>query len=168
MGFKSVIFSCEEVMPIIRVLNLSMQAFYRLVRNLDFYTDVNELSGDMRYEPFRNPVIWGNPRWFFSPYAGIGLGIFKFNPKTMYNGTEVELQPLGTEGPNNTYSLTQLSVPISIGLKLNSPNRKYAIGIDFTYHFTNTDYLDDVSTVYADPSSFNGSTELNSHRHRLS
>jgi len=60
--------------------------------------DVNELSLDIRYEPFRNPIMWSNPRWFFSPYAGLGIGIFKFNPKTGYNGQEIELQPLTTKG----------------------------------------------------------------------
>lgn len=135
-------------------------AFFRLVRNLSFSSDVNELSLDIRYEPFRNPVIWSNPRWFFSPYVGLGLGIFKFNPKTSYLGEEIELQPLGTEGPKNRYSLTQFSLPFSLGLKINAPNRKYAIGIDFTYHYTTTDYLDDVSTVYADPSLFTGNNEL--------
>jgi hypothetical protein len=134
-------------------------AFFRLVRNLDFYTDVNELSLDIRYEPFRNPHNWNKPGCFLSPSFGLGVGVFKFNPKTNYQGNEIELQPLGTEGPNK-YKLTQFSLPLSVGLKLNSPNRKYAIGLDFTYHFTTTDYLDDVSTIYVDPSLFAGSNEV--------
>jgi hypothetical protein len=141
-------------------------AFYRTVRNLSFYSTVNQLRFDFRYEPLRSAKRWKTPNWFLSPYIGAGFGIFSFNPKTMYNGNEVELQPLGTEGQGNgsnssKYSLVQISLPLSLGFKLNTPNRKFALGLDFTYCYTATDYLDDVSTVYADPSTFSGSGESN-------
>lgn len=136
-------------------------AYYRLVRNLSFHSNVEELTLDFRYEPFRNPAIWYNAHWFLSPYAGLGLGIFHFNPRAIYQNEEIDLQPLGTEGQGyagygTRYSLFQLSIPFSIGFKVNDPSRKFAIGLDLTYHFTTTDYLDDVSTVYPDPAIYTG------------
>ena len=127
--------------------------YARYLRNLSFYTDLYELSTQFTYEPYRNDKRWFNYRWFASPYISAGLGIFKFNPKTMLNGTEYELQPLGTEGQGlpgqeDKYSLTQISLPISLGLKVYSPNRRIAISMDFSYRLTNTDYLDDVSGYY--------------------
>ena len=40
---------------------------------------------------------------------------------------------------------------MGVGAKFNI-NRKYALGLELGYRYTFTDYLDDVSTVYASPS----------------
>lgn len=127
--------------------------YARYLRNLSFYTNLYELSTQFTYEPYRNDKRWFNYNWFASPYVSAGVGVFKFNPKTMYNGTEYELQPLGTEGQGlpgqqDKYSLTQISFPVSLGLKVYSPNRRIAISMDFSYRLTTTDYLDDVSGNY--------------------
>ena len=138
----------------------------RLVRNLSFHTAVNSLSFDVRYEYFRTEDAWGTNynneynSWIVSPYAAAGLGIFSFNPKTWYYGEEIELQPLGTEGQGikpygQKYSLTGLILPFSLGIRFIEPNRVYSISVDFTYTYTFTDYLDDVSgKYYADPAVF--------------
>jgi len=138
----------------------------RLVRNLSFHTAVNSLAIDVRYEPFRTEETWGTSynadynRWVISPYAGAGIGLFHFNPKTWYKGEEIELQPLGTEGQGikpygEKYSLTGLILPFSLGIRFIDPGRVYSVGIDFTYTYTFTDYLDDVSRKsYVDPSVF--------------
>jgi hypothetical protein len=127
--------------------------YTRYLRNLSFYTDLYELSTQFTFEPYRNDKRWFNYRWFASPYMSAGVGIFKFNPKTILNGTEYELQPLGTEGQGlsgqqDKYSLAQISFPIALGLKVYSPNRRMAISMDFSYRLTTTDYLDDVSGNY--------------------
>lgn len=133
--------------------------FYRLVRNLNFYTAVNQFSFSTLIEPFKKEDKMDEGLSFLSPYIGVGLGIFSFNPKTMYNGTEVELQPIGTEGQGlsgykSKYNLTGLSIPISLGIKYYFPNRTINLALDFTYNFTNTDYIDDVSGNYADEQVF--------------
>jgi hypothetical protein len=138
----------------------------RLVRNLSFHTAVNSLTVDVRYEYFRTEDVWGSSynseynNWIISPYAGAGIGLFSFNPKTWYQGEEIELQPLGTEGQGikpygQKYSLTGLILPFSVGIRFIEPNRVYSVGIDFTYTYTFTDYLDDVSSKsYIDPAVF--------------
>ena len=74
-------------------------------------------------------------------------------------GQEIELRPLYTEGQGliagtQTYSLYQMSQPISLGIKCYTANRKFSFGVEACYRFTSTDYLDDVSYQYVDPSIF--------------
>ena len=66
------------------------------------------------------------------------------------------MQPLNTEGqglasfPNRTpYSLFSGSVLGGIGIKF-LLNENLTLGIDISANYTFTDYLDDVSTTYAD------------------
>jgi hypothetical protein len=132
---------------------------YKHYRNLSFYTDVMEASASVAFEPFRTGKRWKNRNFLLSPYAEIGLGIFKFNPKTNLAGQEIELRPLYTEGQGliagtQTYSLYQMSQPISLGIKCYTANRKFSFAVEACYRFTSTDYLDDVSHQYVDPSIF--------------
>lgn len=132
---------------------------YKHNRNLSFFTDVLEGSASVAFEPFRTGKRWKNHNFLVSPYAEIGLGVFKFNPKTILNEQTIELEPLHTEGQGlipgtNTYSLFQLSQPISLGIKCYTANRKFSFGIEACYRFTSTDYLDDVSYQYVDPAIF--------------
>jgi Domain of unknown function (DUF6089) len=131
-------------------------AFYRKNRNLSFHTAINQGFVDARIEPFRTPKSWTSGKMHISPYASLGFGFFKFNPKTMYNGQEYELQPLGTEGQglpgyNAPYSLFEIGVPLGLGIRVTDKNRKYAISLDFNNTFTFTDYIDDVSSYYVNP-----------------
>lgn len=129
-------------------------AYYRWIRRLSFHTTVNEGFIDLRYEPFRTSKRWDRARFNVSPYVGLGVGFFQFNPKTFTNsGQEVALQPLGTEGQGIAgypapYSLFQLVIPVNLGVRFTPPSRKFSIGINFNYNHTFTDYLDDVSTTY--------------------
>lgn len=143
-----------------KVEKIGDDAYARKARNLSFFTAVNSLALDIRYEYFRTEDVWDLPdHWIISPYAGAGLGLFSFNPKTMYQGEEIELQPLGTEGQGikpygKKYNLIGLILPLSLGVRFIEPNRLWTAGIDFTYTYTFTDYLDDVSTTYVDPAVF--------------
>lgn len=125
----------------------------RQVRNLSFHTAVNAGFIDLQIEPFRNKKSWGSYKLIFSPYVGAGVGFFQFNPKTMYNGQEVALQPLGTEGQGlpgyaQKYRLVDIMIPVNAGVKVYFPSRRVSLAIDFNYNHTFTDYIDDVSTVY--------------------
>lgn len=93
-----------------------------------------------------------------TPYAFLGIGVFHFDPFVRYGdkNEKVYLQPLGTEGQGlpeypgkEMYKLTQLMVPIGGGI-LWHVNDKWQVGIEFRNNFTFTDYIDDVSTTYAD------------------
>jgi hypothetical protein len=139
----------------------------RRIRNLSFHTTVNSGFLDLQIEPFRTPKAWGKHSILLSPYIGGGIGFFRFNPKTMYNGSEVELQPLGTEGQGlagyaKKYRLVELVVPVNVGFKVYMPSRRVSIGLDLNYNHTFTDYIDDVSTVYPNPVDFQNAYQATS------
>ncbi|SFE25141.1 Outer membrane protein beta-barrel domain-containing protein [Chitinophaga sp. CF118] len=122
-------------------------------RNLSFNTNVWELGlqGDFnffRFEP-------GSLGYRFTPYFTGGASLFYFNPYAYLNGKKYSLQPLGTEGQGTAmfpsrkpYSLVSTAYLVGGGFKYNL-SRKVNVGLEVLYRFTNTDYLDDVSTTYA-------------------
>ncbi len=125
---------------------------YRIRRNLSFRSPIIEASLMGEYN------FWG---WqgesytrTLTPYLEGGLAIFHFNPQALYNGQWVDLQPLGTEGQGlpsykgkAPYRLTQISVPLGIGIKVRL-GEHWCIAADCAFRKTFTDYLDDVSTFF--------------------
>ncbi len=92
----------------------------------------------------------------YSPYAFVGLAAFKFDPYAYdVNKNQVFLKPLSTEGQGiagydtKPYKLTQLAIPFGIGVKF-AVTDNFRIGLEGGLRKTFTDYLDDVSTGYAD------------------
>lgn len=123
----------------------------RNARNLNFRNDVFELNAQVQYIFYE---VYGLGRSFrhednFRMYIGLGAGLAYHNPKTTYNGEYVELRPLTTEG----YDYTKVTgvIPATGGFCFTF-DKQYRIGFDLTWRTTFTDYLDDVSTTYADPS----------------
>ncbi len=124
-------------------------------RNLSFDSDIYEIAGMLEVNMFKFSAIASEN--IFTPYVALGFGAFRFDPRTDYQGQRIRLQPLGTEGqgtsaaPNNQkYSLTQLNIPFGGGVKFKLADNITGFA-DFTWRRTFTDYLDDVSTLYADP-----------------
>ena len=126
---------------------------FQKYRNLSFNTDVWEFSVNGTFNFFRfQPGFEG---YDYTPYVGLGVGVFSFDPYAYLNGQKFMLQPIGTEGqgsplyPNRKpYSTNAISIPLTLGFKYAiSPSLN--IFSEFQYRFTNTDYLDDVSTTYA-------------------
>ncbi|HOA37195.1 MAG TPA: hypothetical protein PLQ65_04065 [Flavihumibacter sp.] len=98
----------------------------------------------------------------FRPYALIGVGVFHFNPQGTdpATGLWVNLKELSTEGqgfaeyPNRKpYKLTQLNIPIGVGIKYFISDRT-SLALEVVHRKTFTDYIDDVSTNYIDPALF--------------
>ncbi len=99
------------------------------------------------------------------PYGVLGVGVFHFNPQgslTDANGntTWYYLKPLHTEGEGfaeypqrKNYSLTQVNIPMGFGAKYYVSDR-VSLSMEVLYRKTFTDYIDDVSTTYIDPSLF--------------
>ena len=79
-----------------------------------------------------------------------GLGVAYHNPKALYQGDWVALRPLMTEGQDKAYSPFVLTIPMGIGFRMGI-SKMWRIGMEVSYVKTFTDYMDDVSTVYADP-----------------
>jgi hypothetical protein len=87
-------------------------------------------------------------------YGFIGIGAFHFNPKALYNGAWVNLQPLSTEGQGlpggpKPYRRVSVCIPFGLGYRLNI-SRKLTLGLEYNFRKTFTDYIDDVSGVYYD------------------
>jgi len=124
-------------------------------RNLSFKSSIFEFSSQLELNFL--PYITGNTKKdYFTPYIFGGIGVFGFKPKANYNGTWYNLQPLGTEGQGTStsdlqrYSLMKVSFPFGLGFKY-SVGKYFCIGFEWGLRKTTTDYLDDVSTTYADP-----------------
>jgi hypothetical protein len=84
-----------------------------------------------------------------------GLGVFYFNPKSEYDGKWYALRPIGTEGQNfmatrKPYSRVQLCIPSGIEVSY-AASRYWTWSFEIGPRFTFTDYIDDVSTSYANP-----------------
>jgi hypothetical protein len=131
-------------------------------RNLSFNTDIWEfaVNGDFNFFKF----IPGDPRYPFTPYVTLGLGVFSYNPYAYLNNTKIFLRPLGTEGQNidykgidgktrKPYGSMALCIPIGFGIKYNV-SEKVNISFEITQRLTATDYLDDVSTTYVGADKF--------------
>lgn len=130
------------------------QVSRKRIRNLNFRSNMLDvgLQGEINLTGFEIT----NPQYTTSPYIFAGLSIFRFNPMALYNNEWVPLQPLGTEGQGTTkyndrekYALTQISIPFGAGYKIGL-NRNWAIGLEFGFRKTFTDYLDDVSKTYVE------------------
>jgi len=121
-------------------------------RNLAFETALSEFSILGEYyllNLYENRI---------SPYAFVGMAVYHFNPYA-YNGTteKIFLQPLSTEGQGlpgypekETYGLTQFAIPFGGGVKFVITENLH-VGLEASFRKLFTDYLDDVSTTYADP-----------------
>jgi hypothetical protein len=126
-------------------------------RNLSFNTNVWELGlqGDFNFYRF----LPGEPEFRFTPYVTFGVSAFNYDPYAYLNGQKYFLRQLGTEGQaidslhRKPYSSMAIAFPFGVGVKY-SINDRINIGFEVVYRFTNTDYLDDVSTTYIDPALF--------------
>jgi len=122
-------------------------------RNLRFFSPLWDTSIRVEWYPFTANATY---KQVLLPYLSFGGSFFSFNPQAAYLGQIYELQPLNTEGQglasfaNRTpYNLYSGSVLGGIGIKF-LLNENLTLGIDISANYTFTDYLDDVSTTYAD------------------
>lgn len=134
----------------------------RYERNLSFRSPITEILLVAEFHPV---YIFGNftdehypPA--LSPYLLAGVGYFHFNPQTQLNGVWIDLQPLRTEGQGfkeyperQLYKLNQLNIPLGIGVKYEL-STFFNIRAEAVLRKIQTDYLDDVSKRYIEPSLF--------------
>jgi len=126
----------------------------RQARNLSFKTDLMELMGTVEWNFFqqtkmspRTSIVSksGKKRMDFRAYFFTGFGAIFFNPRAELNGKSYNLRPLQTEG--TAYSPITWSAPVGLGFAY-TINKKIRIGMDASYRFTGSDFLDDVSGRY--------------------
>ena len=127
-------------------------------RNLSFNSNVWELAlqGDFNFFKF----VPGSYDHRFTPYVTIGASTFSYDPYAYLGGQKYFLRPLGTEGQGSAaypdrkpYSSMAFAIPFGVGVKY-SLNERINVGFEVLHRFTNTDYLDDVSTTYVGADKF--------------
>ncbi|MEO5681482.1 MAG: DUF6089 family protein [Chitinophagaceae bacterium] len=128
----------------------SRQADLR-ARNISFKTKITEANLLLDYN------ILNLNYHKFTPYVFAGVAVFHYNPYAYDStGNKIFLQPLSTEGQGlaaypdrKLYYLTQFAIPFGGGLRWRFTDNitlSYELGLRKTF----TDYLDDISTTYAD------------------
>lgn len=132
---------------------------------LNFRSNLSEFSAQLVFEFFGYDAAhrhvtynyWYGYRSYITPYVYAGISLFHFNPEANFNGDWVTLQPIGTEGQYlssgtnpKPYSLYQIAIPFGFGIRTRISDR-IDISVDVGFRKTFTDYLDDVSTNFPDP-----------------
>lgn len=120
------------------------------VRNLSFTSSNFEGAVGIMYDLVyfdRNYHL----RAKLTPYLFAEIGLLYYNPKAKYNGQNVALRPLMTEGVK--YGKFTPSIPLGGGVRYQI-NDFMDLSVELAYRKTFTDYLDDVSTTYKDNTSF--------------
>jgi hypothetical protein len=138
---------------------VASSTFGRYERNLSFKSKITDIQLAVEIHPlFFKYYDEDEPR--FSPYAVIGAGYYSFDPKGYLNGNWYSLQPLHTEGQGFPgyrnripYKLNQLNIAVGLGVKY-EVNSFLNARLEIVHRILSTDYLDDVSTTYVDPSLF--------------
>lgn len=122
-------------------------------RNLSFKSKIYEGAFGVEVNMFKYSIAsMKNP---ITPYFFYEIGYMRMNPQVDYNGNEIDLRSIGTEGQGTNlsdkspYSLNQIVMPLGIGIKFNLANR-LAMSFEYGVRKTFTDYLDDVSGNYVD------------------
>lgn len=128
-------------------------------RNLMVINEVMEYSvmAELNYRDY----VVGVPRRRLMPFMMAGVAVFTHDPSALDDfGNPVPLQPLSTEGQGfvegaDPYLLGGVAIPYGIGLK-GTLGEAMSFQMEFGARKLWTDYLDDVSTVYVDPSLLRG------------
>jgi hypothetical protein len=116
-------------------------------RKLSFKSPIIEVGGQLEFN-FYEFALDKTLKRKITPFVFGGLNYFYFNPQARNNSGFIDLQPLQTEGKH--YSLHQIAIPIGVGFKMKMG--RFGLTAEWGIRQTFTDYIDDVSTVYVDPS----------------
>ena len=123
---------------------------FQRLRNLSFFSDVWE--GMLALEFNFYPYFHGSKRENFTPYIFAGINGYHANPKAELDGETYRLREFGTEGQTlgEEYTLFNLGIAYGGGIKWDL-NYYWSMHVEVSGRFLFNDYLDDVSTIYADP-----------------
>jgi hypothetical protein len=141
---------------------------YQVTRNLRFRSFILEASvqGEINFFQFEPGNRKKNN---FTPFLFGGVGAFYFNPTTRLSTGNTSLIPLNTEGQGTVngrkrYLPFHATLPFGLGIKWN-PFKGATLMLEWRMNYTFTDYLDDVSTRYAEESiiAINGKPALEAH-----
>ncbi len=121
-------------------------------RNLSFRSDIFEASTTLEYYFITVNDInrTGRYRSDFRAYVFGGFSAFYFKPEAEYQGNWYDLRTLRTEGQEEEYEKIAFAIPFGAGFYF-TVKRNIRLGMEIGYRASFTDYIDDVSTVYAGP-----------------
>ena len=149
-------------------------AFQRYLRNQDVRSRVWEGLFLAEISPLRFNPESAIARRRFQPYVGVGVGAFNFKSQTTWRsrpnsggdgyGQWVDIDELsleaegysvdesgnvtgGTPAPRERW---QLAVPLTVGVRWDL-GTEVALGLEYCYRYTRTDYIDGVSNRYVNP-----------------
>lgn len=122
---------------------------FEQARNLSFQSVLADATAQVEFNFF--PYEHGSKDNFYTPYLFAGLTAFYYNPITEYEGELIELRALGTEGQfkGEEYYSVSGALAYGAGFKIDLSYR-WSLNFEISGRRLFTDYLDDVSTVYAD------------------
>lgn len=134
---------------------------FEFERNINFFSQIFDATAHVEFNFF--PYIHGHSQYFYTPYLAAGVSVTRFNPKTNFvdpntgENVKIGLHSLGTEGqlPGDEYARVTPGFTIGGGFKYDI-NRLWSINIEVATRRVVSDYLDDVSGVYADPDLIDG------------
>jgi opacity protein-like surface antigen len=148
--------------------SISIGALYRLTEHVSARGELRfyGVSADQKYsknaqnnlsfKTFNPDINLGLQADLFSfnrqapinPYLFGGVGFTLLSPKAKIDGEWQSLAPLTTEGVK--YKRLPLVFTAGIGVSFKTTER-LSLGLELCNNFLNSDYLDDVSTVYPNP-----------------
>jgi hypothetical protein len=124
---------------------------YERNRNLSFRSHIFDFTSNLELNFLH--YYHGSSENYYTPYLLIGFSIFHYTPQAQLDNQWHNLRALGTEGQElgNEYGSMNAAFTLGFGFKYDL-TRDLSLNIQLSTHRTFADYLDDVSTVYADNS----------------
>ncbi len=118
-------------------------------RNLNFRSHIYDITGQFEFNFFK--YVHGSKDNFYTPYLFGGFTVFNYNPQTDLDGVTYDLRDYGTEGQfsGEEYYTTTKALAYGVGFKVDL-SFEWSLNLEISARKLFTDYLDDVSTVYAD------------------
>lgn len=121
-------------------------------RNLSFKSNVFDATLGLEFNFFS--YFHGDKRYYYTPYAMLGIVVAKFNPTAELDGTTYKLRDFNTES-SDSYGTVSPGLAFGVGFKWDL-NYRWSFNVGISARRLTTDYLDDVSTVYRDFNSIPG------------
>ena len=145
-------------------------------RNLHFRNHMTEVSIRMERDLFQKPLVWARQRRAMMTIRGfVGIARLEHNPQaqldqnnrfydqfssqTGFNPDQwYDLAPLQTE--NEAYETTLTTIPFGLSAVVAGQKKggatDFYLSMELGIRYTGNDYLDDISSFYADPAQMEG------------
>jgi hypothetical protein len=126
-------------------------------RNLNFYTDIFELSAQVEYNFVDDKTRGRRIKNYTIPYVFAGIGMSYFIPQTVFNQQTYNLAQLQTSGIS--YNQFTFVIPVGAGVRYYLTHH-WQVGFEAGMRFTGTSDLDDIrsNSVYPDPAKLPNNT----------